>query len=81
MTDATTRQAAAAITAALHQGHDVGEFLAHALCYVAAAEGSTEEVLRNRPGSWEAEHARALMTGTVGESGEHLDAYRTDTTA
>jgi hypothetical protein len=74
--DTTTRQAVEAITAALREGNDVAEFLAHALCYVAAAEGGTEEVLRNRPGSWEADHVRRLMAGTVGETGEHLDHYR-----
>ena len=79
MTDTATHQAAAAITAALHEGQDVAEFLAHALCYVAAAEGGIDEVLRNRPGSWEAEHVRRLMAGTVGEDGEHLDGYREDT--
>jgi hypothetical protein len=76
MTDATTRQAVAAITAALHEGRDVAEFLAHALAYVAAAEGGIEEVLRNRSGSWEAGHLRSLLEGTVGPDGEHLDGYR-----
>lgn len=76
MTDTATRQAVAAITAALTEGRDVGEFLAHSLCYVAAGEGSIGAVLRNRPGSWEAGLIRQLMAGTVGEDGEHLDAYR-----
>jgi hypothetical protein len=76
MTDTTTQQAVAAITAALHEGRDVAEFLAHALAYVAAAEGGIEEVLRNRSGSWEAGHLRSLLEGTVGPDGEHLDGYR-----
>lgn len=76
MTDTTTRQAVDAITAALREGRDVAEFLAHALCYVAAAEGGIEAVLRNRAGSWEAGHVRQLMAGTVGEDEEHLDHYR-----
>jgi hypothetical protein len=74
--DNATRQAVAAITTALNSRVDVAEFLAHALCYVAAAEGGIEEVLRNRPGSWEAEHVRRLMEGTAGLDGEHLDNYR-----
>ena len=74
--DDTTRQAVEAITAALNQGQDVGDFLADALCHVAAAEGGVYEVLRNRPGSWEAAHVERLMTGTVGEDGEGLDRYR-----
>lgn len=76
MHDDATRQAVTAITTALHEGRDVAEFLAHALCYVAAAEGGIEEVLRNRSGSWEAGHIRQLMAGTAGEDGEYLDNYR-----
>ncbi|MFC8790813.1 hypothetical protein [Streptomyces cinereoruber] len=75
MTDPTTR-AADAIAEALRDGQDVAEMLAAALCQVAAAEGGTEEVLRNRPGSWEAGHLRSLMEGTVGLNGEVLEAYR-----
>jgi hypothetical protein len=72
--DATTRQAVDAITAALHEGRDVAEFLAHALCYAAATEeDGIEAVLRNRSGSWEAELVRRLMEGTAGDT---LDAYR-----
>ncbi|WP_405425539.1 hypothetical protein [Streptomyces erythrochromogenes] len=68
---------AAAITEALHDGHDIAEFIAHALCQVAADEGGIEEVLRNRSGSWEAGHVRSLMEGTAGPDGEGLEAYRT----
>jgi hypothetical protein len=70
------RQAAAVIAAALADGVDVAEFVANALCRVAAAEGGIEEVLRNRPGSWEAGHVRNLMEGTVGPNGEDLHSYR-----
>ncbi|MFE9793518.1 hypothetical protein ACFYRL_17470 [Streptomyces goshikiensis] len=71
-----TNQAAAAITEALRNGHDVAELIAHALCQVAADEGGIEEVLRNRSGSWEAGHLRSLMEGTAGPDGEGLEAYR-----
>lgn len=71
-----TDRVADAITEALDNGRDVAEFVAHALCQVAAAEGGIEEVLRNRSGSWEAGHVRSLMEGTVGPDGEGLDAYR-----
>jgi len=74
--DPITQLAVTAISETLHDGRDVAEFLAHALCYVAAEKGGIEGVLRNRPDSWEAEHVRALMAGTVGEDGEHLDLYR-----
>jgi hypothetical protein len=70
------RTAAGAIAAALDEGRDVAEFLAHALCTVAADRGGIEAVLRNRPGSWEAEHIRRLMEGTVGPDGEGLDMFR-----
>ncbi|WP_371592612.1 hypothetical protein [Streptomyces virginiae] len=71
-----TNQAAAAITEALRNGHDVAELIAHALCQVAADEGGIEEVLRNRSGSWEAGHLRSLMEGTAGPDGEGLEVYR-----
>lgn len=74
--DDRNRRAAAAITEALEDGVDVAEFLANALCTVAAKEGGIEEVLRNRSGSWEAGHLRNLMEGTVGPNGEGLDMYR-----
>ncbi|MFM9815635.1 DUF6303 family protein [Streptomyces scabiei] len=76
--DDRNRRAAAAITDALDDGVDVAEFLAHALCTVAAKEGGIEEVLRNRSGSWEAGHIRSLMEGTVGPDGEGLAMYRQD---
>ncbi|MFE2314193.1 hypothetical protein ACFXC8_13520 [Streptomyces sp. NPDC059441] len=75
--DNLTRRAADVIAEALEDGRDVAEFLAHALCTVAAKEGGIEEVLRNRSGSWEAGHLRNLMEGTVGPNGEDLDRYRT----
>ncbi|MFG2999755.1 hypothetical protein [Streptomyces sp. NPDC048340] len=74
--DPTTRQAVNAISEALEEGRDVAEFLATALAHVAAAEGGVEEVLRNRPGSWEATHIRGLLHGTVGHDEEALTHYR-----
>ncbi|MFE4574627.1 hypothetical protein [Streptomyces chartreusis] len=79
--DDLTRRAADAIAEALDNGVDVAEFVAHALCRVAADEGGIEEVLRNRSGSWEAGHVRSLMEGTVGPDGEGLEMYRDDETA
>lgn len=76
--DNLTHRAASVITEALEDGRDVAEFLAHALCTVAAKEGGIEEVLRNRSGSWEAGHIRSLMEGTVGPDGEGLAMYRQD---
>lgn len=76
--DDLTRRAADAITEALDDGIDVAEFLAHALCTVAAEQGGIEEVLRNRSGSWEAGHVRNRMEGTVGPDNEGLELYRKD---
>lgn len=76
--DDRNSRAAAIITEALEDGVDVAEFLAHALCTVAAKEGGIEEVLRNRSGSWEAGHIRNLMEGTVGPNGEDLDRFRAE---
>ena len=36
------------------------------LATVAADLGSTHALVANRPGSWEAEHVRGLVNGTVG---------------
>jgi hypothetical protein len=74
------RQAIDVISSALESGVDVAAFLATALCAIAAREGGVEEVLRNRPGSWEAMHIRGLMEGTVGPYGEELGRYRVDLT-
>lgn len=74
------RQAVDVISRALESGVDVAAFLANALCTVAASEGGTDAVLRNRPSSWEAMHIRGLMEGTVGPYGEELDRYRIDMT-
>lgn len=79
MTDLNQR-AAAVIAEALEGGVDVAAFLATALCTVAARKGGVEEVLRNRPGSWEAGHIRGLMEGTVGPYGEDLERYRVELT-
>jgi hypothetical protein len=65
-------QAAAAILAAHEAGQDVGEFVALALAQAAARLGSTEALLSNRPGSWEAAAAESLLTGTVGPGDEYL---------
>jgi hypothetical protein len=57
-------------------GRDVGEFIAVALARLAAELGGSEEVLANRPGSWEAAHVAELLSGTVGSYDEHLAGYR-----
>lgn len=74
--DRTTSAAAELILAAHGAGHDIAEWLAAALAQAAARLGSTEALLANRPGSWEASHVRALLAGTVGDDDEHLPAYR-----
>lgn len=70
--------AAAAVRYWLAAGYDVAESLAYVLCTVAAGEpDGIASITRNRPGSWEAAHIDALIKGTAGEYGEHLDDYRT----
>lgn len=76
--DRTTSAAAGLILDAHRAGHDIGEWLAAALAQAAARLGSTEALLANRAGSWEASHVRALLAGTVGENDEHLDTRHPD---
>lgn len=70
------RRCATSILVAHRQGYDVGEFVASALATAAASVGSTDELLANRPGSWEASLTGRLLTGTVGGAHEDLDVYR-----
>lgn len=55
-------------------GEDVGETIARALARLAAELGGSRQVLRNRPGSWEASSVRELLRGTVGPDDEELPA-------
>jgi hypothetical protein len=65
-----------ALRSAHAAGEDVAETIARALARLAAELGGTWQVLRNRPGSWEAAHVAELLRGTVG-GGDALDMYRT----
>jgi hypothetical protein len=71
-----TREAHAAILAAVREQHDFGGWLAGVLATVAADLGSTEALTAGMPGSWEAEHVRGLINGTVGWGDEFLADYR-----
>lgn len=70
--DRTTSAAAELILAAHATGLDIAEWVAGVLARAAAALGSTDALLANRPGSWEAAHVRALLAGTVGADDEYL---------
>lgn len=69
------RRCSTAVLAAHRHGVDVGEFVAGALATAAASVGSTQELLANRPGSWEASLASRLLTGTVGGADEDLEVF------
>ena len=71
-----TKEAHAAILAAVREQHDFGGWLAGVLATVAADLGSTEALTAGRPGSWEAEHVRGLVNGTVGWGDEFLADYK-----
>lgn len=45
-------------------GDDVADFLAGAITCAARDAGGVEQLLRRRPGSWEAEHVRALCVAS-----------------
>src|SRR5258708_24370081 len=65
-------QILAALRTAHAAGEDIAETIARALARLAAALGGSAEVLRDRPGSWEAAVIEQLLAGTVGEDGEGL---------
>ncbi len=69
-------QMLAALRTAHGAGEDVAETVARALARLAAELGGSAEVIRNRPGSWEAAAVAELLRGTVGPDGEGLDMYR-----
>jgi hypothetical protein len=71
-----TRETHIAILTAARAEHDFGGWLAGVLATVAADLGSTHALTAGRPGSWEAEHVRGLVNGTVGWDDEYLDDYR-----
>jgi hypothetical protein len=73
---AYSNTAHAAILAAARTEHDFGGWLAHTLATVAAELGSTHALTAGRPGSWEAEHVRGLVNGTVGWDDEYLTDYK-----
>ena len=72
-----TSHAHNAILVAVRAEHDVGGWLAGVLVTVAADLGSTHALVAGRPGSWEAEHVRGLVNGTVGWDDEYLERYKT----
>jgi hypothetical protein len=71
-----TTAAHRAILQAVCDEHDFGGWLAGVLARVSADLGSTEALTAGRPGSWEAEHVRGLVNGTVGWGDEFLADYR-----
>jgi len=57
---------------------DWAEFVTLALAGAAANVGGIETVLAGRPGSWEADAVRNLLTATVGHDEQQLLTHRTD---
>jgi hypothetical protein len=57
---------------------DWAEFVSLALAGAAANIGSIESVLAGRPGSWEADAVRTLLTATVGHDEQQLLTHRTE---
>lgn len=57
---------------------DWAEFVAQALAGAAANIGGIEATLAGRPGSWEADIVRNLLTSIVGYDEESLVAHRTE---
>ena len=57
---------------------DWAEFVTLVLAGVTANIGSLEAILAGRPGSWEADGVRNLLTGTVGYDEQQLIEHRTE---
>jgi hypothetical protein len=68
-------QALAAFRTAHAAGEDIGETIARALARLAAELGGSFEVLKNRPGSWEAGLVAELLSGTIGPDDENLPMH------
>jgi hypothetical protein len=68
-------QLLAALRTSHASGEDVAETIAHGLARLAAELGSSFEVTRNRPGSWEADRVKALLRGTVGDDDQYLSHF------
>ncbi|CAB4896983.1 MAG: hypothetical protein F2825_00390 [Actinobacteria bacterium] len=60
----------------VHEPADWAEFVTHALAGAAANIGGIEAILAGRPGSWEADGVRNLLTSTVGHDKENLLEHR-----
>jgi hypothetical protein len=71
-----TKEAHAAILAAVHDQHDFGGWLAGVLASVASDLGSTDALIAGRPGSWEADVVRQLVKGIVGWDDDYLADYK-----
>lgn len=57
---------------------DWAEFVTLAVAGAAANVGSIEKALAGRPGSWEAESVRTMLTSTVGDDQAELLRHRTE---
>lgn len=66
------------LTEAARVSGDWAEFVTLALAGAAANVGSVERALAGRPGSWEADGVRTLLTSTVGCGDEWLVEHRTE---
>ena len=60
------------------QKSDWAQFVTHALAGAAANIGGVDAILDARPGSWEAEHVRALLTSVAGRGEARLWEHRTE---
>lgn len=76
--DEVLRDAVSVLTEAARVSGDWAEFVTLALAGAAANIGSVERILAGRPGSWEADGVRSLLSSTVGWDGDYLLEHRTE---
>jgi hypothetical protein len=71
MSETYTARAVAAVIAAARAEHDFAGWLAQVLAAAAGQLGSSDALIKGRPGSWEASFVDQLVKGRVG----YDDAY------
>lgn len=73
-----TRTVGAGTPAEHTEPADFAEIACHVLTAVAANVGGVETLLSGRPGSWEADLIRRIVTSTAGMDDDELLSYRTE---
>lgn len=80
MSAANTERAIETLLRAARTEHDFAGWLAYVLAQIAGQLGSSDALIEDRPGSWEASLIDQLVKGTVGQDDKYLPGPRTKLT-